>query len=106
MELRDLVEDLGVVLERLEAMGEPGRYVDHPAVDRAEHHRRVAGERGRARAEVDDHVVDGAPGTADELRLGPGRHLIVHSAECALPRVERGAALRDARLETVRLELA
>jgi len=106
IELRDLVEHLGVVLERLEAVREPGRHVQHPAVFRGEDDRKVPREGPRLRAQIEDHVVDRAARAADDLRLGEGRLLIVHAAQCALSLVEGRTALRDARLEAARLELA
>jgi hypothetical protein len=56
IELRDLIEDLGVVLERLEAMGEPGRDVHSFSVVRGEDNGEVLAERRRLGPEVDDDV--------------------------------------------------
>src|SRR5262245_30650558 len=106
VELRDLVEDLAVVLEGLEAVRQSLRDVHRLAAVRAQLDREVPVERRGASAKVDDDVVDRATGAAHELGLGERLDLVVHSAQRPSLRIEGGAALSDAGLEAALRELA
>src|SRR5919198_2230983 len=100
-----LIEHLRGVLEGLEAVCEALGDVDHLSVLGGERDREVERERGRVRAQVDDHVVDGPHGAADQLGLRVRAHLVVHAPERPALLVERDAALDEPRVEPVPLDL-
>src|SRR6266511_4045271 len=79
VELRHLVEDLGVVLEGEEAVREALGNVQHPAVAGGQLDADVLAEGGRVRTQVDDHVVDRSVAAADQLGLLVRRRLPVHA---------------------------
>src|ERR1043166_1173592 len=81
VELRDFVADLGLVFQRLEAVREAFRHVQHPVIGRRQLRPRPVPVGRGGWSEIDDHVVDRASGAANQLDLGIGRHLVVHAAE-------------------------
>src|SRR5690606_39211728 len=108
--VRALVEEVGLVGEDAEAVGEAGRDPELAVVLVRERDAVGAAEGGRAAPEVHDDVVDGAAGTLDELALGVAP-LEVEAAEGAPPRTrvvvlhERGGdAVRAVALGVVALE--
>src|SRR5690606_12771561 len=103
---RNLVEDLRLVLQRLEAMGETAGCVEHHAVLCIELGREPAPVGRGGGTQIDDHVEDAAPYAADQLRLGPVAGLVMESPQCSLMRVERGVALAEVRVEAEFGELA
>ncbi len=80
----DLVDDLGIRLERAVAVGEPLRDPELQPVLGAEGDGSVAAVGRRTDADVHDHVEDGATRNPDELVLGLGGHLVMQAAHDAL----------------------
>jgi hypothetical protein len=102
----DLVEDLGRILQGDEAVREASGDVERVARVGGEHHGEMPAARGRAGADVHDHVPDRAAGAADELDLLERRGLEVQAAQGAAAVVEGDAALGDVRIEAVGLKLS
>src|SRR5688572_6071342 len=93
---RDLIEDFGVVFERLEAVGELARQVEHPAVVGRQFRADPLLEGRRVGAQVYAHVEDRAARAAHELALRVRGGLEVHPAQRALAAAEREVALDEA----------
>jgi hypothetical protein len=102
---RDQVLDLGVGLEREEAVGASPRHVELGECARVQVEAQPLPERRRIGSEVDDHVERGAARASHKLRLRVGRALKVHAAQRGALAIGRGAALRDARLQAMLREL-
>ena len=75
IELRDLVEDFGVVLEGLKSMSEVFRNIQRFAVVGGKFHTKVLLERRRFWTKVNYHVVDCSAAAAYELYFLVGRRL-------------------------------
>src|SRR6266851_2550087 len=93
VELRHLIEDLGLILERLESMREALGNVKHVALLRREHDAEMLLKHWRAAPEVEDHVVDRTPRAANQLCLLVRGGLKMHSAKRSLFPVVRYTAL-------------
>src|SRR5216684_2269712 len=106
VERRDLVEHLGVVDEALEAVGEALGHIERAPVLGIEAEAFPASVGRRARADVDDHVENGAAHAADDLGLGVRRLLVVEAAQRAGAAVIGQAFLDDGGGDAMRLELA
>ncbi len=101
------VEHLGVVDERLEAVGEAGRDVQRACRwPRSARPPNQLCARRRARAQVDDHVVDRPARAAHQLRLAVRLGLVVQPAQRPGARVEGHVALHDRRVEAAGRQLA
>src|SRR5262245_23124492 len=106
VERRDLVEDLGVVDQRLEAVRHALGDEEHTAVVRGELDGDPAMTRGRVGAQVERHVVDSPARAAYQLGLLMRRRLEVQAAHGAARGVPRHTALRQCCGQAARLELA
>jgi hypothetical protein len=106
VELRHLIEDFGVVFQRLKAMGEVLRYVQHLSVSCRQYERKMLFECRRSSTKVDNDVVNRAPGTPHNLCFRVGRGLKMHAAQGALTSVERDAALHIGVFQSVGLKLS
>src|SRR5579884_329490 len=80
-----LVDDVGVLGEHAEAVGEADRAVEDPHVLVAQLERLPLAERWRSAPDVDQHVYDRSPGAAHELR-GAATDLEVHPPDDPPPR--------------------
>ncbi len=74
-----LVEDVGVGLQRQEAMGAARRNEQGGAVVAAEFRADPASVAGGAVADIDDHIKQATGGAAHQLRLRIGRRMKMHS---------------------------
>jgi hypothetical protein len=83
IDVGDLVDDLGVRLEREEAVGEADRHEQLLALLCRKLGGDPAAVARRAAADVDRHVEDAAAHTADELRLPVRRRLKMQAAQHA-----------------------
>src|SRR6266513_2314488 len=81
VELTDLIAGIGVVSKGLIAVREPFRHVQRAIVVLGELHRDMLQVSGAFRAKVDDDVDDRTTGAANELALGCGWTLEVHSSQ-------------------------
>ena len=59
----------------------------------------------RIRAQVDDYVIDGASRAADQFGFLVGLFLVVHTANRALQKTERGVELEHVGIQTMLDEL-
>jgi len=98
---RDVIVDLGRILERLESLRETLRHEQHPAIVLRQLRPEPA-----CGAEIDDHVVHRAARAAHQLGLGMRRALIVHPAHRSAMRVERDGGLHDVRKKRAELGIA
>ena len=103
--VRHLVGDLGVVDERLVALGEPLRDVQQPAVLRAELDAEPLRVGRRVGPQVDDRHASGAASASHELHLAMRRLLEVQSAERVALGAEDRAGLNEASHQPVVGEL-
>ncbi len=96
---RGEIVDLGIVLQRLTAVGAALRYVEHVTVVRAQA-RPVPGPVGRRSGPKIHHdVEDRTPRAANELGLERGGDLIVQSTDRALPDAERHVRLQRGEID-------
>jgi hypothetical protein len=105
VELADLVIHLRIILERLKAVCAATGNVKRSAiiVGQLNRHPVLVGQ--GIPTQIYGHVVDCTRNAADHFILAVGRHLIVHSAQGALPLIERRAALRHAGVQAMSLKL-
>ena len=102
----DPITHIGSRGQRLEAMQEPGRHVQMPKVVVVEKKCSLLAECRRIPSNVDEHVVNGTVGAADQLRLSAPR-APVHAADYAPDRTGLGVLderSRDARCAEVVVE--
>lgn len=102
--LGHLIEDLGVVPQRLEPVRKPFRDEEHGAVLRGEFDGKILLERRGRRPQVDDDVINRSPGASYELRFRKRRNLEMHAAQRPFAFVERDVALFHMRIDAVRFE--
>ena len=99
--LAHLVENFGVLLQRLEAVGKPFGDEEHGAVLRGKLDGKVLLERRRGRPQVNDDVINRSRGTPHELGFRKRRNLEVHASQRAFSFVERDVALFHMRADSV-----
>src|SRR6202021_3912468 len=83
--LRHLVENLGVVLQRLEPMREIFRDVQHSSIFRGELHREILLERRRGWPQIDNDVINRSRSTPHQLCFREWGGLVMHSPERPFP---------------------
>ena len=88
VELRYLVEDLGIVFHRLKPMGETFRNVQHHSVFGRQDQREMLLESRGFAAKIDNGVVDRSPRAPYELCFLIGCGLKMHSTQGALLLIE------------------
>ena len=106
VKFRDEIKRLRFVGQRLITVGKAFGDVKHRAVFRCQFDGEKFQERRRLRAQVNDGVENRAAQAAPDFVLGPGRKLIVHSAQGAAVPAERVVDLDDLGVETVPLVFA
>ena len=84
-----MVEQLGIVGQRLEAVREALRHENHLAVSGGKLHAEPLQEGGGAAAQVDDDVPYGPGDAADQLGFLMRRHLEMHAPDGAVQAGER-----------------
>src|SRR5205823_1346908 len=105
VEFRHQVVQFGVIGQRLEAVREAARDVEHAAAGGAQLGGRPAGEGRRAGPQVHDDVVGGPESAADQLVLAERLGLVVHAAQGAGPAVEGDVGLHPVGNDAVGGEL-
>ena len=95
-----LVLHLGVLGERTEPMGKTGRHEELTEVIGRQLESAPLPEGGRRGAQVDNDIVDGAPGCAKQLALSVGRQLEVHAAQHPFGNGERMVVLDKGHADT------
>jgi hypothetical protein len=101
IKLVHLVKNLGVVLEGLETVGEPGRDVESETVGSRKVNGFMLPSSGRVFAQIDNHIVYGAGYAPHQLDLLRRRALVVQPAQGSLLSRAGEAALNELGGETV-----
>src|SRR5436190_23357023 len=101
VELTDLIAGIGVVSKGLIAVREPFRHVQRAVVVLGELHRDMLQVSGAFRAKVDDDVDDRTTRAANQLALGCGWTLEVHSSQRPLLPVGCNVGLCNRRFQPV-----